>query len=38
LQNARRDIQDRQLVHFYKVDPEYGRRVEAGLLKARSAL
>jgi catalase len=26
-----RDIQIRQISHFYKVDPDYGNRVAAGL-------
>lgn len=28
---ARRDIQERMLKHFFKVDPEYGSRIAKGL-------
>lgn len=31
LKNCRRDIQERQVKLFYKVDPEYGTRVAKGL-------
>jgi len=31
LRNARRDIQERQVAHFYRADPEYGMRIAKGL-------
>lgn len=31
LKGVPRGIQERQVVHFYKADPEYGSRVAAGL-------
>jgi len=31
LKNAKREIQERQVKLFYKVDPEYGDRVAKGL-------
>jgi len=31
LGNARKDIQERQVVHFYRADPDYGLRVAKGL-------
>jgi len=31
LGKARKDIQERQIVHFYKADPDYGTRVAKGL-------
>jgi catalase len=31
LKNARKDIQERQVGHFYKADPDYGLRVAKGL-------
>jgi catalase len=35
---AKRDIQQRQLRHFKRADPDWGRRIEEGLLKAASKL
>lgn len=34
LKNAKKFIQKRQVEHFKRADPEYGRRIENGLLKA----
>jgi catalase len=31
MKGARRDIQERQLKLFFKVDPEYGSRIAKGL-------
>jgi catalase len=31
LGGASRDIQERMIKHFYKVDPEYGQRIAKGI-------
>jgi len=31
LKNARRDIQERQVAHFYRADPDYGLRIAKGI-------
>jgi len=31
MKGARRDIQERMIKHFFKVDPEYGGRIAKGL-------
>jgi len=31
LGGARREIQEKMIKHFYKIDPEYGERVAKGL-------
>ena len=36
LGQAKREIQEKQVQHFKRADPEYGRRVEAGLQAMRS--
>lgn len=37
LKQARRDIQERMVVHFMRADAEYGRRVQEGLAAAAAA-
>ncbi|KAI8378961.1 catalase [Blakeslea trispora] len=36
LKNAKRHIQERQIVHFKRADPEYGRRIEETILSLSS--
>ncbi|OZJ05069.1 hypothetical protein BZG36_02101 [Bifiguratus adelaidae] len=34
MKNAKKHIRDRQIANFKRADPEYGRRIEEGILKA----